>query len=241
MSKKFLIVFIAILCLIIVAVVYLMIPQLAVEKDYKQISKETPYEPPIPKAIPKLEPQPISKPYDEYQVRLSGDKMLKLPGKEGHITVWIGKKEFLPSAKTYELYDEAKIAALSQWAKIEPYSTGFTFIPNKSVCIKIHETGSEAIFKIKPIDEGSYTVGAKVELYEEKECQGTPIPKTTANLIIVVEEDPIGYIKLYLEEIWEISWKAFSDFWAAFLAIGFGFILFLFRKKLKEKFGYEHE
>lgn len=246
MNKKTLVLIIGILCFVIITMFYLLVPQFAsVKKEYK--TKNEQY---VQTIIQKQKDNTsfkkvhnkdkLKQKYENYKVRLSGDKKLKIPGLEGYIKVWIGKNEFLPLVKIDETYDETKINALSQWAKVEPYSSGFEFFPDKSVCIKIHETGSEITFKIKPIQEGIHKVGAKVELYEKKACKGVPIPKTTANLKIEVEADYMAYIKVYSLEILEITWNAFRDFWGAFIVIFFGFILFLFRKKLKERFGYEN-
>ncbi|MCW9005634.1 MAG: LysM peptidoglycan-binding domain-containing protein [Gammaproteobacteria bacterium] len=179
--------------------------------------------------------------YDKYNVVLGADKKLELPGLPGELRIWIGDPDVKPDVPDEMTRDAAIIDATGGWAKVKPFSTAFKFDPEESDCIEIHPTGSTVRFKLLPQKSGVFEVGADVNLYHSSTCEGSAIPKPAASLKVTVEVDGLEMFLGKIYELWVIFWAKFLDFWAAFLVISFGLIIFLYRKKLKQKFGYSDE
>jgi hypothetical protein len=94
-------------------------------------------------------------------------------------------------------------------------------------------------FAITPKHTGTFNVGASVLLYETDTCTGAPVPKSAADLEVKVKVNPQGLLKYYLLQLWDVLWKGVLDFWGWLVATIFGLFIFLIRKKLKKRFGYD--
>ena len=128
---------------------------------------------------------------------------------------------------------------VGDYAEITPYGPGFQVSPIQQQCVKIHPSGSEVKFSITPDEAGDLTVSANIKLYTTADCSGTPVPKTAADLKVTVYVDKAKEREKKKKEFTDIFWEKLKEFWGALLAIVFGLILFLLRKKLKAWFGYE--
>ena len=179
--------------------------------------------------------------FDEYSVVLKADKKIIMPGLPGTLTVWIGDEDFKPSLSDDKVHDEAIIAAVGDWAVIEPFSTAFVFKPVKSECIKIHTTGSEEQFQLTPKDKGVFEVGVKVNLYDSEDCSSSPVPKSSSILEVTVEVDNKEIVFEKLTELWDIFWEKLLEFWGAFLVVTFGLLMFLYKNKLKKLFKFDSD
>ena len=187
-----------------------------------------------------IEPSP-SKALDKYQVVLSVDENLMLKEK-GELTVWIGAEENKVEATPGMAQDETSIpASIGQYAKITPFAPNFEVSPVEYSCIRIHPSGSEVRFELSPISAGDFEVSANIELYDNPECTGTPVPKSAAKLSVMVGVDRKKNALEKLTEMGTILWDKFLVFWGALIALVFGFILYLIRKKMKNKTGYDAE
>lgn len=179
--------------------------------------------------------------FDEYKVVLGADETIQIPGIPGELRVWIGSPDHKPVFPERMVEDETTVPALGESATVEPFAPAFKIDPVETQCIKIHPSGSEVRFKLVPEKQGTFEVGANVYLFDSSDCSGSPIPKTAATLKVLVEVDQKEVFFEKVKELWNVLWDKFVEFWAALVAIFFGLILFLIRKKLKKHFGYEDD
>lgn len=178
-------------------------------------------------------------PLDRYKVELGVDAQLQRPGPPGELKVWIGAPglgaEFGPGMATAE----TEVPAIGQTARVTPVAPDFEVSPAKSICMKIHPSGSEARFTIKPRATGTFKVSADVLLYESDVCEGAPVPKSPDRLTVRVVVNKKGVAIAYLLQLWDIFWQGVLDFWQWLVAAIFGLFIFLIRKRLKKLFGYD--
>ena len=179
--------------------------------------------------------------YPEYTVVLGVDEQMEIPGFPGELRVWIGNSNFKPNFPTPMIQDETTIPAEGESAKVEPFAPAFEIDPPETQCIKIHLRGSELRFKLIPKKAGTFNVGANVFLFDSLDCSGSPIPKTAATLEVTVEVNTKEILAAKAEELWSVFWEKLLEFWAAFVVLIFGLILFLIRSKLKQWFGFENK
>jgi hypothetical protein len=177
--------------------------------------------------------------YPEYTVVLGVDEQLGIPGFPGELRVWIGNSNFKPNFPTSMIQDETTIPGEGESAKVVPFAPAFEIDPPEIQCIKIHLRGSELRFKLIPKKAGTFNVGANVFLFDSLDCSGSPIPKIAATLQVMVEVNTKEILAAKAGEIWSIFWEKLLEFWAAFVVLIFGLILFLIRSKLKQWFGFE--
>jgi hypothetical protein len=176
---------------------------------------------------------------DEYRVVLGADEKIRIPGLPGELRVWIGSPSHKPDFPDDMVKDETAIPAVGESATVQPFAPAFKIDPIKTQCIKIHPSGSEVRFKLTPQKQGTFEVGADVHLFDSSDCSGSPIPKTTSTMKVLVEVNQKENFLEKVNELWNILWEKFVEFWAALLVIFFGVILFFIRVKLKKWFGYE--
>ncbi len=175
----------------------------------------------------------------QYRVVLAADETIRIPGTPGELRVWIGGEDYQPRFADDMVEDETAVAAVGESATVQPFAPGFEIEPQTTQCIRIHPSGSEVRFRLIPIQQGEFEVGADVFFFDSRDCTGSPIPKTAATLKVQVEVDPERILIGKALQLWDITWNKFVEFWAALVAIFFGVLLFLIRGKLKKWFGYE--
>jgi hypothetical protein len=155
--------------------------------------------------------------FDNYEVMLEASK--KIPVKKtGNMVVWIGDPKYKPAIDTNMVRDTRLIPAdICQYAIITPIAPNFDVEPKVSKPIKIHPSGISETFTLTPIKgkRGDLKVQAKIEFFDNENCIGTSISKTTA--ILTVEVKVIG-IDL-LRELWDILWDKFIILYAAILGV----------------------
>jgi len=64
-------------------------------------------------------------------------------------------------------------------------------------------------------------------------------PKTAATLSVIVKVDKKQLLVSKLQEMGTIVWNNFISFWSALIALIFAVLLFLIRRKLKRKTGFD--
>ncbi|KGL64011.1 hypothetical protein [Polaribacter sp. Hel1_85] len=179
---------------------------------------------------------------NDYIVILSVDSIINI-NETGMLHTWIG----LPNAKIEfpegQVQDKTSIpSTIGQYAKIKPIAPDFEisgYTPGK--CHKIHSSGSEVRFSIKPKSEGTYSVSADIELYDNSKCEGTPVPKTAKTLSVSVKINKEKEFSNKVTELKNIVWDKFILFWGALIALIFSTIIFLIRRKIKKKTGFEEK
>lgn len=175
----------------------------------------------------------------DYAVVVAADKRINIPGPPGEMRVWIGTPHFRPATAEGMRSGETIIPALSDTAKITPFTPGIEVVPKESICEKIDPTGSEVRFQLKPLTKGTFRVGADVALYASNDCSGRPIPKTTSTVEVEVAVDVIAKIEQHGDEVAGETWKAFLAFWGKVVALLFALLLFLLRRHLYRWFGFK--
>jgi hypothetical protein len=192
----------------------------------------------IDEFIPRDVTVTAKKPADLYKVELGADELIQMPGIPGELRVWIGLPDYDPNFRSSMVTAKDTIPAVGVTAHITPFALTFEVEPKESICMKIHPTGSEVRFTLKPTQKGIFNVGADVYLYESDDCTGSPVPKATTSLRVEVKVDHIGVITVYIKKFAEVFWEKLLKFWGAVIALFFGLLLFLIRGKLKKRFGY---
>lgn len=175
----------------------------------------------------------------QYRVVLAADETIRIPGTPGELRVWIGGEDYQPRFADDMVEDETAVPAVGESATVQPFAPGFEIEPQATQCIRIHPSGSEVRFRLVPIQQGEFEVGADVFFFDSMDCTGSPIPKTAATLKVVVEVDSQKILMGKASQLWNILWEKFIDFWTALVAIFFGVLLFLVRGRLKKWFGYK--
>lgn len=175
---------------------------------------------------------------DDYKVILEVNERIKTH-ERATLRVWIGiGPKWGPHLG--KVQDSTTIPVdIGQYAKITPFAPGFDIEPNTAQCIKLDRSGAEVVFSLTPQKQGAFEVSANIDLYEESGCTGTPVPKRTAILTVHVDVDGKHLITDKAGELTAVAWDKFLNFWGLLLTLVFGMLLFLIRRNIKRKTGYE--
>jgi hypothetical protein len=175
---------------------------------------------------------------DDYSAVLDVTKELELHQK-GDLRVWIGMEDFVPEDEADMVRKEINFPANEgNFARITPYAPDFKIEPEESQVMRITPSGSSVLFTIIPEKKGEFKISAKIELFDNPNFEGVPIPKTTNIVSVVVSVDPTVKIKSGLGELGTVLWDNFLKFWGAVVALIFGALLFVTRKFIKKKTGF---
>lgn len=179
---------------------------------------------------------------ENYKVVLSVDGTINM-NENGVLVVWIGADTVEVTFEEGTVQDETTIPTeIGQYAKVTPFAPDFDIInPIEDSCYKIHPSGSEIRFSLQPKSTGTYNVSVNIQLYEADDCQGAFVPKTSETLSVIVDVNTQKEIEKKVNTLGEIVWEQFLKFWGALVALIFGAILFIIRKKIKKKTGYEEK
>ena len=178
---------------------------------------------------------------EEYKVVLDVTKIIQ-KHKSGEFKVWIGSEIFIKEKQDNIVRDTTSFpGTLGQFAKITPYAPDFDIEPKKSECIRIHPSGSSVRFVLAPKEKGEFKVSAIVELFEGVECSGTPIPKSSETLTVLVKVDTKHELLKKIQELFSILWDKFLSFWGLLWTLIFGVVFFLIRRSITKKTGYKDQ
>lgn len=176
----------------------------------------------------------------DFKVVLSVDSLMYL-GQSGIMEVWIGDDQVEFSSSKGMKSDEKKIAStVGKFAKITPFAPDFEITPmHTTVCHKIDPNGSEVRYGLLPKDEGNYRVSADIELFETEDCTGISVPKSAKALSVSVGVDMKKEISKKVHELESVAWDKFKIFWVALMTLIFGAAIFVIRRFIKKKTGYD--
>lgn len=199
---------------------------------------------PAPQNTPVDEPaaeEPAS-PLNDYTAILDVTEQMELHQK-GDLRVWIG-------IENYENYNMPEVEVgmtrkkttfpgdEGNYARITPYAPDFRIEPEESQIMRITPSGSSLLFTIIPEKKGEFKISAKIELFDNPDFEGVPIPKTTNIVSVVVTVDPKVNLMARLGQLGTVLWDNFLKFWGAVVALIFGALLFVTRKFVKKKTGF---
>jgi len=176
---------------------------------------------------------------DDYIVKIAVEENIKMD-ETGELRVWIGAKDHKIQFDSGMVQDETSIpASIGQYARITPYAPDFKVNPSEIKCIRIHPSGSDVRFALTPKKTGNLKVSANIELFYSVDCTGASVPKTAKTLSVFVTIDKKNIIGRGLKEIGIVFWNKFLSFWGAFVSLLFALLLFMIRRKLKRKTGFD--
>jgi len=177
---------------------------------------------------------------NDLKVVLSVDSVMYL-GQSGMMQLWLGSQDVQLTFSEGMAQDEKEIpSSVAQYAKITPYAPDFEIKAlSTTVCYKIDPSGSEVRYSLTPKDEGHYKVSANIELYETEDCTGVSVPKTARALSVKVGVDMQKEISKGIHQMEKIVWDKFKIFWLALITLIFGAAIFVIRRFVKNKTGYE--
>lgn len=175
---------------------------------------------------------------DEYTAVLDVTEKMELHQK-GDFRVWIGIEDYMPEDdSTLSRKTTSFPADEGNFARITPYAPDFRIEPEDSQVMRIVPSGSSVLFTIIPEKKGEFKISAKIELFDNPEFEGVPIPKTTNIVSVVVTVDPKVNLMDRLGQLGTVVWDNFLKFWGAVVALIFGALLFVTRKFIKKKTGF---
>ncbi|MDL2262199.1 hypothetical protein LJC11_01705 [Bacteroidales bacterium OttesenSCG-928-I21] len=191
------------------------------------------------------ETEKISDHADKYTAILDVEENLK-KGRKGNMRVWIGIEELgeAPEETKGMVRDSKKINKEIEglYCKITPKAGDFTFDPEESEYLLVTPSGITKIFTVIPPDiSGTYKISAELEFYKDKEGKELIHSKGSEYLEVVVSVDKEAIKEKRHEELSDEFWKKFKPFFAALIALLFGTILFVVRRFIKNKTGYDEK
>ena len=186
--------------------------------------------------------QELIKELEDYKVILSVDGNMD-KGENGILEVTIGRLNVEVKVREGMVQDSTTMRSdLGQYAKITPIAPDFEIADySKDACYEIDPDGSKIRFILKPRETGTYDVSVNIQLYRASDCMGPFSPKTSETLSVTVKVDTKKEISKRANTLGEIVWEKFLKFWGALVALIFGALLFLIRKKIKKKTGFEEK
>lgn len=176
---------------------------------------------------------------EDYEVTLQAEQHLQRPGSPGELRITISAPENVPEVTGDWARASSRFTTHGQSALVEPYVPDFEILGESTLCMGLDPSGSTARFTIIPRKTGVLKVGATVRLFEQPNCQGTPLIKQPENLQVEVVVDWLAWATQHMSELWDIFWDKLLTFWALALGVLFGLLLFLLRRQIKQRFGYE--
>lgn len=175
---------------------------------------------------------------DDYTAVLDVTETMELHQK-GDLRVWIGIENYMPEEDTTMARKTTSFPGdEGNYARITPYAPDFRIEPEESQIMRITPSGSSLLFTIIPEKKGEFKISAKIELFDNPNFEGVPIPKTTNIVSVVVTVDPKVNLMARLGQLGTVLWDNFLKFWGAVVALIFGALLFVTRKFVKKKTGF---
>ncbi len=176
---------------------------------------------------------------DDYIVILDAQRIIKTRS-VGELRVWIGAEVYKPIIGGDMVRDSITIPQnIAKSALIKAYAPDFDVEPKEAQCISIHPSGSSERFTLIPKKRGDFKVSAEVDLFNTDNCSGPLVRKNAETLTVSVKVDRKFWMIDRAEELLTIVWEKFLNFWGILVTLIFGLILFLLRRKLKKKTGFD--
>ena len=186
---------------------------------------------------PVQEIKPIKE--EDYKVVVDVDDSIEVHTK-GNLEVWIGLEEYTPNQTPNTIRNTTSMPSnLGSYARITPYAPDFDIDPGEPQIVRIHPSGTKVLFTLIPQKKGRFKIGAKIELFDNEECAGVGIPKASDIVSVVVTVDGKIDCMTRLLLLWDVVWENFVRFWGAFVALFFAALIFVIRKFIKKKTGYD--
>jgi len=177
----------------------------------------------------------------DFIAKLSASKRIYLERK-GQFFVWIGLKEYLPRKRKKMVEDTVVVPANpGAYVRITPHAPELKLDKEYEI-VPLRERGVTVEFDFIPEKLGPCSIDAKIEVSNDPNNWENSYPiRPEDNLTVKVRVDRMEKIRTRLGLMDEEAWKTFQRFWAAFMALLFGALLYVIRKYVKKKTGYEEK
>ena len=173
---------------------------------------------------------------EEFKVILDADKKMKV-GSSHWMRVWLGDEDHMPKKKEDIVRDTTSVMAEEgSYAIVTPIAPDFEVTPNEPQRISVKKTGSSTTFTLKPLKKGELFVTASVVIYDS---EGNADPQSTERMTVRVTSDFWRRAEKRADEMGEAAWKPFMSFFTALVVLVLGALLFVIRKYIKKKTGYD--
>ena len=175
----------------------------------------------------------------DYKIGLDVDERIVMTH-EGYVKVWIKPENKVPELRAGKVRDTVTVSAreMKQYARISIFAPEFIVEPAEPKVTHITSDGASAVFSVTPKKEGSAEISATVELFDNEDLQGLA-DSMTESVEVTVYIDGVEARKNFFRELLDMTKKQFVPFYGALLAILFGLALYLVRKYLKKKTGFD--
>jgi hypothetical protein len=157
----------------------------------------------------------------------------------GKMRVYIGNKKGEPPIESMNFKKLQLIEENPKAVKITPRAYGLETNPSESRCYKITSNSPDRQYMLIAKQETGLSVGVNLDFYTSEDCNGASISKSLDSVDVTVTSNWPGKAKRKLYEFIDTTWKAFLGFWENLLGVIFAFLLFLARKSILQKFGFD--
>lgn len=177
----------------------------------------------------------------EYEANLTADGEFK-SGKYTGVTVWIGTEKYKREKKSGQVRDSVIIhnIAEAKFAKVTLSAPDFEVQDSTYKYLKIDPTGASEVFWLKPKqDQGDFSVTATVTLYDDESCTGIGTTKSVDPLLVSVKVDHKNIFQAAVDKVCQFFVDKTAEFCIAVITFVFVSLLFVVKRKVKKKTGYE--
>ena len=175
---------------------------------------------------------------EEYEVVLEADKKMKVKS-SSYFRVWIGADGYMPTPVEDLVRDTTTVYAESgSYAIVTPIAPDFKVEPDTAKRIPVKPTGSSAVFTLTPLKKGKLFVSASVVIYDK---DGNEDPQSAQKLTVKVSSDFWGRQERHANDMENVFWDNFMPFFTALVVLVLGALLFVIRKYIKKKTGYDEK
>lgn len=177
----------------------------------------------------------------DFIAKLSASKRIYLDRK-GQFFVWIGLEKYLPKKRKRMVDDTVVVPGKpGAYVRITPHAPELKLDKEYEI-VPLRERGVTVRFDFIPEKLGPCSIDAKIEVSDDPNNWENCYPiRPDDTLTVKVRVDRMEKIRTRLGLMDEEAWKAFQRFWAAFMALLFGALLYVIRKYVKKKTGYEEK
>ena len=178
----------------------------------------------------------------KYKVELTANKKMKV-GEEQFCRVWIGGENQLPQPMEELVRDTTTVTAYSNsYAVVTLIAPKCKIDPDTPQTLPLKAAGSSVVYTLTPLKRGNSYVTATVNIYDS---EGNEYPQSIKRLSVKISSnfwsnfwDRQGD---HATEMEEVFWKKFIPFFSALLVLLLGAALFVVRKYIKKKTGYDEK
>lgn len=177
----------------------------------------------------------------DYIAKLSASKRIYLDRK-GQFFVWIGLEQYLPRKRKNMVEDTVVVpGAPGAYVRITPHAPELKLDKEYEI-VPLKERGTTVEFDFFPEKLGPCSIDAKIEVSDDPNNWENSYPIRPEDILTVkVRVDRMEKIRARLGFMDEEAWNTFKGFWVALMALLFGALLYVIRKYVKKKTGYDQK